>query len=336
VPIWIPVTLAAALFQCWRTAMQQKLRHILSVNGAGFVRYLYGAPTALVLLTAALWITGAKLPAPSGWTLLWATAGGLTQILATNLLIMAFGFRSLFIDDALIPVEFLVNHRSIIWDDRAREIEIYHVELAQHGVLIADGAPAESYRDDGNRWLFRNGNSGWGLPPQLPCALVLTGGPIVDAIWRRLLDRADPRPGLPTTADPDLHLLVDGRRVDGKALNGGVHLFHLSRRSASVRIVSRAAAPQELGWARDPRSLGVAVRRVVVRQGSKFRVIEGNDAMVTAGFHGFEPDIGARWTTGDAVLPAAAFADFAGVVELLLHLAGTAHYVEDGTMQRAA
>jgi drug/metabolite transporter (DMT)-like permease len=105
VPVWIPVTLAAALFQCWRTAMQQKLRHILSVNGAGFVRYLYGAPTALVLLTAALWITGAKLPAPSGWTLLWATAGGLTQILATNLLIMAFGFRNFAVGTAYSKTE---------------------------------------------------------------------------------------------------------------------------------------------------------------------------------------------------------------------------------------
>ena len=38
-PLWIPITVSAALFQCWRTAMQQKLRNLLSVNGAGFVRY---------------------------------------------------------------------------------------------------------------------------------------------------------------------------------------------------------------------------------------------------------------------------------------------------------
>ena len=25
-PIWIPIAVSAALFQCWRTAMQQKLR----------------------------------------------------------------------------------------------------------------------------------------------------------------------------------------------------------------------------------------------------------------------------------------------------------------------
>ncbi len=85
--------------------MQQKLRHLLSVNGAGFVRFLYGAPTALVLLAGVPWITGARLPAPTPWTLLWATAGGLTQILATNLLIMAFGYRNFAVGTAYAKTE---------------------------------------------------------------------------------------------------------------------------------------------------------------------------------------------------------------------------------------
>ena len=71
--------------------------------------------------------------------------------------------HALHVDGVLIPVEFLVNHRSILWDDRAQEVAVYHVELDTHDVLIANGAPAESYRDDGNRWLFQNANSGWGL-----------------------------------------------------------------------------------------------------------------------------------------------------------------------------
>jgi drug/metabolite transporter (DMT)-like permease len=93
-PLWIPVTLAAALFQCWRTALQQKLRHLLSVNGAGFVRFLYGAPTALILLLGALAITGLPLPALTTRMVLLSAAGGLCQIVATNLLIMAFGYRN--------------------------------------------------------------------------------------------------------------------------------------------------------------------------------------------------------------------------------------------------
>ena len=69
--------------------------------------------------------------------------------------------HALYVDGVLIPVEFLVNHRSILWDDRAQEVAIYHVELDTHDVLMANGAPAESYRDDGNRWLFQNANPGW-------------------------------------------------------------------------------------------------------------------------------------------------------------------------------
>ena len=93
-PVWLPITLAAALFQCWRTALQQKLRHLLSVNGAGFVRFLYGAPTALLLLLAALQATGVALPAVNPRFAAFCLVGGLTQIVATNLLIMAFGFRN--------------------------------------------------------------------------------------------------------------------------------------------------------------------------------------------------------------------------------------------------
>jgi hypothetical protein len=91
--------------------------------------------------------------------------------------------HGLYIDGVLIPVEFLVNHRSIVWNDHAQEVALYHIELESHDILLADGAPAESYRDDGNRWLFQNTNSGWHLPPQEPCAAVLTGGPVVDAVW---------------------------------------------------------------------------------------------------------------------------------------------------------
>jgi hypothetical protein len=67
--------------------------------------------------------------------------------------------HALYIDDVLIPVEFLVNHRSIIWDNQPREVELYHIGLATHDVLLANGAPAESYRDDGSDWLFQNSKS---------------------------------------------------------------------------------------------------------------------------------------------------------------------------------
>jgi hypothetical protein len=237
--------------------------------------------------------------------------------------------HSLYLAGALIPVEFLVNHRSIVWDEGAREVTLYHIELATHDVLLANGAPAESYRDDGNRWLFRNANSGWSLPPQQPCAAVLTGGSVVDSMWQQLLDRAGLRPPVPLTDDPDLHLLVDGRRVDFFYKYGAVHVFRLPNPPREVRLVSRAASPQELGLARDPRVLGVSVRRITLSQGRLLRLIEADDPSLDQGFHQFEPDNAFRWTDGDALLPASLVVDVRGVCELAVHIGCFTRYGRD-------
>jgi hypothetical protein len=228
--------------------------------------------------------------------------------------------HSLYIEGVLIPVEFLINHRSICWDDEAREVHLYHIELETHDVLLANGAPAESYRDDGNRWLFQNASSGWGLPPQEPCAPVLTGGPIVDAVWRRLFDRAAPGERWPLTDDPDLHLLVDGKVLRPRRSVGNVHTFELEAPPDRIRIISRAAAPQEVGFARDPRTLGVALRQVRLWKGRLLRVLGADDAAWEDGCHAFEEDNGIRWTDGDAAIPSGLFEGFSGAVELSLHL----------------
>jgi hypothetical protein len=243
--------------------------------------------------------------------------------------------HSLYLDGVLIPVEFLVNHRTILWDDRAQEVEIYHVELDSHDLLLANGAPAESYRDDGNRWLFQNANSGWHLPPQEPCAPVLTGGPVVDAVWRRLLDQSGPRPALPLTEDADLHLVVDGVRLDGARSEGRV-VFRLGGGAGEVRLVSRAASPAELGVARDPRVLGVALRRFEVWQGRRVAVVEADDDRLTDGFHEYEAVCEHRWTDGDARLPEEMFAGFEGPVDVVAHLTGTTQYLVFGEPTKAA
>ena len=239
--------------------------------------------------------------------------------------------HSIYIDEILIPVEFLVNHRSIIWDDRAREVTFYHIELAVHDVLVANGAPAESYRDDGNRWMFRNVNTGWDQPPKSPCAPVLTGGPVVDEVWQRLLRRSGPRPGLPLTDDADLHLMVGQTRISGRHRSNGVHVFRLLRSpgstgSTSIRILSRAGAPDELGLARDPRVLGVAIQRIVLWQGQQATVIEAEDERLRTGFHAYEADGGLRWTDGNAELSPDMFKELDGAITIDIYVAGTARY----------
>jgi drug/metabolite transporter (DMT)-like permease len=92
--IWLPATLLAALFQAWRTAVQQRVRAELSVNAAGLVRYLYGLPVGCALLAAYLFWTGDAWPAIDAVFFVYAVAAGFAQIIGTNLLLMAFGYRN--------------------------------------------------------------------------------------------------------------------------------------------------------------------------------------------------------------------------------------------------
>ncbi len=88
------VTLAAALMQTWRTALQQRLRGRFSVGTAGFVRYVYAIPVGVLLVAGYLALWGGTLPVP-GWRFVMGCAGaGLAQVIGTSLLIMAFGYRS--------------------------------------------------------------------------------------------------------------------------------------------------------------------------------------------------------------------------------------------------
>ena len=152
----------------------------------------------------------------------------------------------------------------------------------------------------------------------------------MDAIWRRLVDRTALRNGPPLTDEPDLHLLVDGKRMDAIRRSDSEYTFRLTATPCNVRIRSRAAVPQEIGTARDERALGVALRRIVLAQPLRQRTIDANDTSLTDGFHTFEADHAFRWTNGDAAIPPELFAGAHGPCMLILELGATTHYIDEG------
>jgi len=91
--VWIAITITAAGFQTARTALQHRLRSLLSVSGAGFVRYVYGAPLSALAVGIALF-AGVGLPniEPRFWPVI--AGGGIAQILGTICLIRAFDARN--------------------------------------------------------------------------------------------------------------------------------------------------------------------------------------------------------------------------------------------------
>lgn len=104
---WIPITIWAAACQTLRTGLQKQLKGRLSTNGASFVRFAYGLPLALAYLGACLYFTGKSVPAGHAEFYFWTAVGGVAQILATNLLILALSMRNFVVATAYSKTEAL-------------------------------------------------------------------------------------------------------------------------------------------------------------------------------------------------------------------------------------
>ncbi len=106
--MWIPITLAAATFQILRTSRQHQMRSVLSVNGAGFVRYAYGFPLALIVAFVTFGIVGAPIPSIPArfWPII--AGAGVVQILGTVALLRAFDLRDFAIGTVYAKTEVIL------------------------------------------------------------------------------------------------------------------------------------------------------------------------------------------------------------------------------------
>ena len=83
------------------------------------------------------------------------TAGSLGEGLPRRDLLVSPD-HAMLIHGLLIPARCLVNGCTITQERELDRVNYYHVELDVHDILIAEGAPSESYLDDDSRSLFHN------------------------------------------------------------------------------------------------------------------------------------------------------------------------------------
>src|SRR6185312_13902281 len=165
----------------------------------------------------------------------------------------------------LIPAKRLVNGLTIV-QEPAATAHYFHVELASHDILLAEGLPAESYLDTGNRGQFANGGRYITLHPDFSplswgdaCAPLRCSGPDVTATHRRLAARAASL-GWRAGSRAGLHVLAGGRAIAPASVKGRLHRFVLPAVTHAVGIVSHAAAPAAAGAsAAEWRRLGVCL-----------------------------------------------------------------------------
>ena len=64
--------------------------------------------------------------------------------------------HAMFVDGQLVPAWRLINGVSVVQPDTVADVTYVHIELAGHEILLANGAPAESFLDDDCRGQFHN------------------------------------------------------------------------------------------------------------------------------------------------------------------------------------
>lgn len=103
--LWVPFTLAAALAQVLRNAVQSRLSARIGTLGGTQVRFVFGLPFALLLFALLCGLTGEQLPMLSRAALGWALLGGIAQIVATALMLAVMGKRDFGVAYAYIKTE---------------------------------------------------------------------------------------------------------------------------------------------------------------------------------------------------------------------------------------
>src|SRR5690606_6894131 len=127
----------------------------------------------------------------------------------------------LYFDGKLIPAMMLVNGKTVTQDFSRPVFEYFHVELDRFDILLAEGVPAESYVDTGNRHMFQNADTvslsvDFGPAegrPDIEGIRVLRSGPEVEVIRKRLLKRAEALTKSVRVSNPDLRIEVNGQEV---------------------------------------------------------------------------------------------------------------------------
>ncbi len=221
--------------------------------------------------------------------------------------------HALHIDGMLIAARLLVNGVSIATDEAVRQPRYLHVELARHAILLAEGLPAESYLDTGNRGVFANASGPLVLHPDLSrldrgagsCAPFVTDPALVAPIWRRIAEVAGTDAPVEEGGDAVPLLEADGRLVRPVS-SGRRHVFALPRGLGAVRVRSAAFRPSDSQpWLDDRRLLGVRVTRITAQTNQGSEAIPLDGPALGQGWWAVELTPGChptRWSDGAAEL----------------------------------
>jgi hypothetical protein len=231
------------------------------------------------------------------------------------------------VDQVLILAGQLLNGITIV-QERVERVTYWHVELDSHDILIANGMPAESYLEMGNRRFFVEGHTvdlhalpdGPVMTRDDYCRPFVDSGPVLEAVHQQLVARTE-RMGWTRHASFVCHVMADEQKLQPQR-HGNTLAFQLPSSAKDVRLISDSFVPNDMDGRGDRRVLGLNLLGLSVSNGSERRFVAVDDARLATGFYPAERDGEKlwRWTCGEAQLPSSLWADLDGVVEVRIDL----------------
>ncbi|HQT67369.1 MAG: hypothetical protein B7Z78_01355 [Rhodospirillales bacterium 20-60-12] len=231
-------------------------------------------------------------------------AGALAEQIPARDLILSPD-HALYLEGRLVPVKDLIDGDLIAPMTGAQKVTYFHIELDGHDILLANGAPAESYLDTGNRFMFEDAGAPMILHPDLMavfrdvkgCAPLCTDGADLAKI-RSVLHRRKQALGFrmqaatPWLKHPQMILSA----IEPEP---GLLLFHLPGQDITFMLMTGAFVPAYIDpSSADHRQLGMCIGHVTL-DGKRLAVedvIDQADRYPRA-----EHDLGI-WTKGDVTL----------------------------------
>jgi len=238
--------------------------------------------------------------------------------------------HAVFVDGVLVNAAKLVNGITVVQDPATESVRYFHIELATHDILLAEGMPAESYLDTGNRAQFSNSERVVALHPDFAakqmqtdaCVPFVADGPVLAGIRQRLIERVAAQ-GYVVSHEPELCLAIDGRTVRPLSVSGMAYRFELAEAEREIRIVSRSGIPGGVTAENtDMRRLGVCLCGIVLHAAGRSLAIAIDHPALGEGFQYVESNAAMnwRWTDGNALLPVSLLDGLAGAATLELRL----------------
>ena len=205
-------------------------------------------------------------------------------------------------DDVLVPAKHLINGATIR-QEPVEAVGYWHIELDSHEALLAEGAPAESYRDCGMHAFFE-GAEGWGhrVGDKAPVALLAPhalSGPRLHGVKAILIARAK-HLGARRVEDPSLQVVADGQVLTPASIENRRFTFAVPEGTQTLVLRSRSSvAAHWIADNEDRRTLGVRVSGLHL-DGTAVAMA---DEQLAQGWNAVEPNGQERWTDGEAHLP---------------------------------